>query len=171
MAIESYGRPLASLRPEQVQSFRDTAKALLEELIRKKGKSPADYTIRDILPKTDLGLTNEEWKHTFSASYTEEDMISKTLSDDRFVVIFGYANLSPDPKTLYFKLMNGVRVEKVIHVQHIYIYEIPECYFEPVGWAEGEKITIKVYGNATGVDYPVFKGLMAEPKGETISGT
>jgi len=168
-AVESYARPLASLREEQIQVFRERAKRVLEELIGKKGKNPKDYVFRDLLPKTDLGLTNEEWKHTYSAAYTEEDMVSKTLDDDRFIVIFGYTNTSPDPKTLYFKLLNGVNVEKVIHVQHLYVYEVPEGYFDPVGWAEGEKITIKVYGNATGDDYPVFIGLIAEPKGETVS--
>jgi len=170
VGVESYVRPAKSLREDQIQAIRERAKAVLEDLIRKKGKKPEDYVFRDILPATDLGLPNEEWKHTFSAAYTEETYVEKTLGDDRFIVIYGYANTNSTPVTLYAKLQNGVRVEKVIHFQHVYAYDEKVCYFDPVGWAESETIKIVLYGNAAADDYPVFIGLIAEPKGETVSG-
>lgn len=168
-AVESYARFGLSLRPEQIQNIREVAKAALEEAIRAKGKNPADYTITDILPKTDLGLTNEEWKHTFATAYTEEDFVNKTLEDEKFIVLYGYTNLSPDPKTLYFKFYKGASVEKVVHVQAAYIQEEPIVYFDPQVWAEGDKMKIVLYGKATGDDYPVFLGLVAQVKGERIT--
>jgi hypothetical protein len=168
-AVESYARFGMSLKPEQVQNIRELAKMKLVEAIRAKGKNPADYTITDIMPGADLGLANEEWKHTFTNAYTEEDFVNKTLEDEKFIVIYGYTNLSPDPKTLYFKFYKGASVEKVVHVQGIYAQEEPYAYFDPQVWSEGDKMRIVLYGKAAGDDYPVFLGFVAQPKGERIT--
>jgi len=168
-AVESYARLGLSLKEEQVQNIRELAKSELAKAIKAKGKNPADYTITDIMPKTDLGLANEEWKHSYSAAYTEEDFVDKTLEDEKFIVIYGYTNLSPDPKTLYFKFYKGASVEKVVHVQSAYIQEVPIVYFDPQVWSEGDKMRIALYGKDTGDDYPVFLGFVAQPKGERIT--
>jgi len=168
--LVSYVRPAGTLKIEDIQGFRTRAKELLTQLIAKKGKNVANYTIRDILPKTDLGEANEEWKHSYAAAYTEETFINKTLDDDRFLVLYGYTNNGGLPKTLYLYMYRGAAPIKLIHVQHLYAQEEPTGYFEPEGWAEKETVTVKVYGNATGDDYPVLLGLFAEPKEEKVTG-
>ena len=168
-AVESYARFGATLRPEQVQNMRELAKAELMKAIEAKGKNPADYAITDILPKTDLGLDNEEWKHTFSTAYVEEPFVDKTVEDEKFIVIYGYTNLSPDPKTLYFTFYKGASIDKVVHVQALYAQEEPYAYFDPEVWSEGDSMRIMLYGKAVGDDYPVFLGFVAQPKGERIT--
>jgi len=165
----SYAKPILSMRPEDVQVFRERAIDLLKQLIRKKGKSPESYVIRDVKPKTDLGLTNEEWKHTYSASYTEETWIQKTLDDDRFLVIYGYTNTSPSPKTLYMLVKRGNVPILYIHTQAVHMQENPVALFNPEGFAEGEKITVLLYGDSTGDDKPVLLAVFAEPVKETIT--
>ena len=173
MAVEvakvSYAKPVSGLTVQMQQEFKQKAVELLQSLIRKKGKDPADFVIRDVLPKTDLGLTNEEWSHSFSAAYTEETYFTKTLDDDNFLVIYGYANNYPTPKTLYMKLVRGSVPIKIVHTQAIHLQEVPMAFFEPEGWMEGEKITVYVYGDSTGTDKPIPLSLFAEPKEETIS--
>ena len=168
-AVESYARFGVSLKPEQVQSIRELAKAELVKAIEAKGKHPEDYTITDILPKTHLGLDSEEWKHSFTTAYEEEAFVDKTLEDEKFIVLYGYTNLSPDPKTLYFKFYKGASIDKVVHVQGLYVQEEPYAYFDPEVWSEGDRMKIMLYGKATGDDYPVFLGFVAQPKGERIT--
>jgi hypothetical protein len=165
----SYAKPVSGVTVQQVQEYKQKAIKLLENMIRKKGKKPEDFIVRDVLPKTDLGLTNEEWSISYSAAYTEEEKINKTLGDDEFLVIYGYANDYPTPKTLYIKLTRGSVPIKIIHTQAIHLQEIPIGFFEPEGWAEGETIKVAFYGNATGTDRPILLSLWAEPKEKTIS--
>lgn len=165
----SYAKPFTGVTIQQAQEYRQKAIDLLQEMIRKKGKRPEDFIIRDVLPSTDLGLTNEEWSISYTASYTEEQKINKTLGDDNFLVIYGYANSYPTPKTLYVKLTRGSVPVKIIHTQAIHVQDVPIAFFEPEGWMEGETIKVSFYGDSTGTDEPILLSLFAEPKEETIS--
>jgi len=167
--VESYGRLGITLRPEQIQTFREEAKRKLEDAIRASGKSPADFDIAPIMPKTDLGLTNEEWKHTFSSAYTEENYVSQTLGDNVFLVLYGYTNHNSTPHTLYFELKKNQSVEKVVHVQETFSMDEPYVFFDPVVFSEGDTVTIVLYGNAAADDYPVFLGFIAKPKGHILT--
>lgn len=166
-AAESYVR--TALQKPQIQKIREMAKEELEKAIRAKGKNPEDYIITDILPKDDLGLANNEWKHTFSAAYTEETWINKTLDDDVFMTFYGYANASAVPKTLYVKYMRGASTEKVFHVQHVYTQMEPIAYHEPITYSESDTLKVLLYGNATGEDYPILLGLVAMPRSKRIT--
>jgi len=169
VATMSYGKPISGLDIRMQQEYKERAIALLQTLIRKKGKRPEDFVIRDVLPQTDLGLTHEEWMHTYSSAYTEEEYFTKDLGDDRFIVTYGYANASTLPKTLYMKMSRGSVPIKVIHTQFVNMQEFPVLFFEPEGWMEGEKITVTLYGDSTGDDKVVLLSLFAEPSNETIS--
>jgi hypothetical protein len=70
--------PARELRLETIIQARDEAVRILQDLIRTRGKDPRAYVIRDILPKTDLGLSNEEWKISYTSAYTWEDKVDKT---------------------------------------------------------------------------------------------
>jgi len=169
VAKVSYAKPVTGLTVQMQQEYKQKAIELLQEAIRKKGKRPEDFVIRDILPSTDLGLTNEEWSISYTAAYTEEQKINQTLGDDVFLVIYGYANDYPTPKTLYVKLTKGSVPIKIIHTQAIHLQDVPMAFFEPEVWSEGETIKVSFYGNATGTDRPILLGLVAEPKEKTIS--
>ena len=144
MAVEvakvSYAKPIVGLTVQMQQEYKQKAIALLQDMIRRKGKNPADFVIRDVLPSTDLGFSNEEWTHTYSSSYTEETYFTKTLDDDNFLVVYGYANNYQTPRTLYMKFVKGSVPVKIIHTQAVHIQEVPIAFFEPEGWMEGEKI-------------------------------
>ena len=165
----SYGREGFTLRADQIQSIRDKAIEALKNAIIAKGKRPEDYDYVNILPKDDLGLTNDEFKHTFTAAYTDEEYVNRTLGDDEFITIYGYTNINSSPVTLKLSFYNGVSLKKIVHVQASYAQQEPYVFFEPEVWAEGEVMKIEIYGNAASDDYPILLGIVAKPKGSRLS--
>jgi hypothetical protein len=165
---------MAYIVPKNEMKFEDLLKAreasinLLTSLIKERGKSPNGYVIRDILPKTDLGLANEEWKISYTSAYTWETKIDKTLEDDKFIVLYGYHSNSAVPKTTAIKFFVDVRPIEVIEVENLYTYMEPIGFFTPLGWSEGEVLRIDFFGNSTGDDYVVLRGFVAERKSKTI---
>jgi len=164
----SVGRPIKYMDLGTMEKYREKAIKLLEQMIRSKGEDPKDYVIRDILPKTDLGFANEEWKVSYSSAYSEETLVNVKL-EEKFISIYGYANLSPQPKTTVLKFKKGVKELYVLNVQQHYIFEIPIIYFDPIGYAENDQMIISGIANATGTDNPIFFGYVAEPANKTIS--
>lgn len=169
IAKTSYIKPIDGLTIEMQQDNKKKAVTLLMDLIKKKGKNPEDYVVRDVLPYTDLGVgSTDVWTYTYVKATTEEDYISHTMADDRFLVVYGYANASPSPKTLYFKLKRGTVALALVDVETIHLQQTPMGYIEPEGWMEGEKITMVLYGSAAEADKVIPLCLLAEPKDATI---
>jgi hypothetical protein len=161
--------PARELRLETIIQARDEAVRILQDLIRTRGKDPRAYVIRDILPKTDLGLSNEEWKISYTSAYTWEDKVDKTLEEDKFLVIFGYQNNSATPKTTAIKFYKDVVPIEVVQVENLYTYDEPIGFFTPLAWSESERIKIEFYGNSAGDDYVILRGFVAELRRKTVA--
>jgi len=165
-----YVIPMGEVKLEDVIAARKEATRLLTEAISARGKKPEAYVIRDILPKTDLGLANEEWKISYAAAYAWEKKVDLTLPEDKFVVFFGYFNNSATPKTLAIKFYKDVTPIEVIEVENVYTYKNnPIGFFTPLVWSESEKLTAEFYGNAVGDDTPGIRGFVAELKRKTVA--
>ena len=165
----SLSAPVVELRMPELNAVKAKALKLLAELIRKKGKKPEDFVVRDILPATDLGLSTEEWSFTPGTANAWNTFIDRSLPDDRFIVIFAFVNLSPAPKITAVKFWRGSIPERVYQVEHVYANtEYPVLPFEPIGYSEGERIKVELYATATDTQKPVLRGYIAEPRGETI---
>ncbi len=163
-----YVIPFKEVRLEDVIRAREESRNLLQEAIRARGKKPEAYVIRDILPKTDLGLANEEWKVSYTSAYAWEKKIDLTLPEDKFIVFFGYQNNAANPLTLAIKFYKDVIPIEVIQVENLYSYDEPIGFFTPVAWSESETLKIEFYGRAAGDDYPVLRGLVAELRKKTV---
>jgi hypothetical protein len=161
--------PSQELKLEDKIEARKHALDLLTSMIKARGKDPAQYVVRDILPKTDLGLAAEEWKITFTKAYEWERKVNIKLEQDKFIVFYGYQNNSAVPKTLAVKFFVDVKPIEVIQVENLYTYDEPIGFFTPLGWMENETLGIDFYGNSAGDDYPVLRGFVAELKNKTIS--
>jgi hypothetical protein len=164
-----YVIPKSEIKLEDVITTRQVAAKMLTDLISARGKKPEAYVVRDILPKTDLGLTNEEWKISYSSAYTWEKKIDFTLPEDKFIVFFGFHNNSADPKTLAVKFYKDVTPVEVIEVENLYTYAEPIGFFTPLAWGESEGLKVEFYGKSAGDDYPVLRGLVAELRKKTIA--
>jgi len=147
---------------------RQEASDLLVEAIRARGKRPEEYVIRDVLPKTDLGLSNEEWKISYTAAYTWETKVNKKLPEDNFGAFYGFQNNAANPLTLAVKFYKDVIPVEVIQVENVYTYREPIGFFTPLVWSESETLKVEMYGKASGNDFPVIRGLWAELRRKVI---
>jgi hypothetical protein len=161
--------PSAELELAKKVGARDAAERLLLDAIKARGKKPENYVVRDILPKTDLGLANEEWKISYASAYAWEAKVDITLPDDKFVAFYGYQNNSAAPKTLAVKFYKDKIPIEVVQVECLYTYAEPVGFFTPMCWSESDGLKIEFYGNAAGDDYPVLRGLTAELRRKTIA--
>lgn len=166
----AYVIPRLEVELKDIINTRLEATRILSELIKARGKRSDAYVIRDILPKTDLGLANEEWKITYTNAYTWEAKIDKTLEDDKFIVIYGVqGKQGVTPKTLAVKFYKDITPVDVVQIENIFAYREPIGFFTPISWSESERIKVEFYGNASGDDIIVFRGFVAELRKKTIA--
>jgi len=170
MSYVKYVVPADELELSTIIKARDVAVDLLKSAIKNRGKDPNNYVIRDILPKTDLGLANEEWKISYTNAYTWETKINLTLPEDKFIVLYGVQVNSAVPKTTAIKFYKDINPIDVIEIENLYTYDNPIGFFTPIVWSESETIRIDFYGNSSGDEYIVFRGFVAELKRKTITG-
>jgi len=163
--------PKQELTVEEIMEIETaTVEKLLEIAAKQTGIAKEELVVREIMPKTDLGLTNEEWKISYTAAYTEERKVNITLPKNKFIAFFGATNLSAVPKTLYVGFATPAKRVDNWHFSKIYSYNNPVGYAkEPVIFVGGKTMHLWFYGNATGDDLPELKGIVVEPLGELVS--
>ena len=166
--------PFAELGLEQLRAIEDAVKEkLLEVAMRETGKKREELVIRDILPKTDLGLTNEVWVASISTANSWNTWITKELPKNKFIAFYGVAVLSASPITtgVAFKIgATGATTKDIMMYEEIFAEEKPVGYTEePIIYKGGDYVYIQLYGKSTGTEYIVLKGMICEPVGETIS--
>jgi hypothetical protein len=170
VSVARYVVPFKELELSTIIKARDASVQMLKEAIRARGKNPDAYVVRDILPKTDLGLTNEEWKISYTTAYAWETKINITLPEDKFIVFYGVHLNSAVPKTLAIKFYKDVNPIEVIQLENLFTFDEPIGFYGPFVWGEAETLRVDFYGNATGDDYIVLRGFVAELKRKTITG-
>ena len=147
-----------------------TVSKLLEIAVAQTGIAKTELVAREIMPKTDLELTNEEWTHTYVAAYTYEELVNVALPKNKFIAFFGYTNESPVPKTLGARFGTPAKKVDEWQTQKVNTYGNPTGFAkEPVIFIGGKTMVVELYGNAVGEDRPVLKGPVVEPIGELIS--
>jgi len=155
---------------EVVEIEKTLTETLLEITAKQTGIAKEALTVREVMPKTDLGLTNEEWKISFTAAYKKEEKVRVTLPKNKFIGFYGYTNQSADPKTLCVYFATPAKTVDIWQVEKVYTYpNVTGVTREPILFAGGKTMVIRMYGKATADDYPVLKGMVCEPIGELVS--
>jgi len=156
-----YIRPIRYLNLYTLEYYRKRALSTLEGLILECDKNPSEYTVREVTAK-DL-INNEEWIINYNNKYTEEKIISVELPEDKFVVFYGYANLSTIPKTLSLKFTDKEnKTTYYIPVLHVYAFQDKVGYFDIIGYKEKEQINVFGVANDKGQDKFILLGFVAE---------
>ena len=163
----SYIVPFEELTVDDVRKIRQEALSALTQMIRDNGKNPADYVVRD-LQATDLGYSAPDFTTSVTATGWQQ-LASLTVPENKFIVIFGFEELSPEPKFTSIKLYNGAKPVAWYDLQKIYGYRTLAGYFEVQRWMPGQVLSISAYASATGTDVPVILGLVAELSGQNIA--
>lgn len=158
----------------EIQARRESLKRKLAAIAVKKGivTSEADLAIRDILPKTDLGFTNEVWATASLPQYAYTAVVDTRLPANKLIGFYGVQNLGSDiTSVIRFKIGPGkARVLDLWNIQKVASEK------EKIGISEKDIIyenqdyaTIEYYNTATGVSNVMLLGIVAEPKGEVVS--
>jgi len=156
------------LTVSDISNIVQNAQLALQNSITSVGKQPKDYVTRDLLPVEDFGLSSESWLFTYNAT-GYNSIINITLPDDKFIVIYGVELQSPNPITGAVKFFRNVDPLFVAQLSKAYTYETPVLFFNPIVFPQNQVLQIQAYANATGTDYVVFRGIVAEPCGKVIS--
>ena len=135
--------------------------------------APSELVVRDILPSTDLGLTNEVWEASITAANDWNNWIDVTLEDFRTVAIVGIVVLSPDPITTAIRFGIGAGPTKVIDViQYESILNTQEAVVgyldKPIVYRPESYMNVDLYGKSTGTEQIVLKGVTIEPSGKVM---
>ena len=168
--VKSLSAPVGEVEKPEIKALISTARARLEAAIKEKGKDPKDYDFIDLMP-SDLGLTNDEWKHTYSNAYTYESLVNKTLDDDVFVAIYAIYNRSGTPVTTKVRFWRGSIPIKEFYLEDMYVEDVPKKYIDPEVWSEGEVIKIEGYATSATEDRVGFAGIKAVSKGKVLGST
>ena len=130
-----------------------------------------ELIVREILPKTDMGLTNEYWvTPSLTANAWTAYFPAKQVADKTLVGFYGVKNLSADPKITGIRFFSGKEKTKTLDVtqlEEIYKVGAAEGFFdEPLVYIAKQYITTELYSKAAVTELFMLRGYVVEPAGE-----
>jgi len=167
--------PIKQLTLEDLARIKASIKEkLIREVSARLAIPREQVVVRDLLPKTDMGLTTEVWITPTLAANAWTKYFDKELPNRRFVAFYGVANNAADPIAtgVYLKLgPTGATARAVWEIEELYADEIPVGVTdEIILYRGGEHIFVEVYAKAAGTEPLVLLGMVGEPYGELVSG-
>ena len=164
---------LDELSIERIQLFKSAlVRWLLAQAADKLKKPQSEIKVRTAFPKDDFNFATQQWiTPAPSAANTWTEYFSlPAIPDQKFVLFYGLANLSPDPGIIAIKFERGAETLGEFHFQDMYLRDIPAILFErPVRYFQGEPIKVSFYSTKTQSEELVLFALVAEPKEFKIS--
>lgn len=165
----------ANLSLSEIRRLEIGISEYLKDLAVKKGivKARTEALVRDILPKTDLNFTNEEWVETITSANAWNTVVSLRLPDKKAMVIYGVRFITASPKTSAIKFAlgpEGAKVKEIVEVESATVTEEKELIFEtPILYEDSQYVNISFYGKNTGTEKIVLLGKVVEPAGEVVA--
>jgi hypothetical protein len=158
-----------------IRTLEERIKSYLKNLAVKKGivASVDQAIVRDILQKTDLSFTNEEWSESLTTANAFNTIVDFKLPEKKIIVFYGVRNIGTSPKTTAIKFAlgaNGAKTKDIVFIEGLEKNKEKEVIFStPILYEDGQYMYIQQYAKATGTDNLVYLGFVCEPKGEIIS--
>lgn len=174
MATEIQLIPMQELATGQTAAIRNGAiAAVLAEVSKKLRISPEKLVVRDIRPKEDLDYTYTTWFESTGATAAQyETMSSGTMSDRRFIGLYGVKDDSEVTNVTKIRIKVGNSVKAIWHLQNLYSEGGPRIGFCPsvVIIPQNSPYTIERYiHNASSPAQIILKGFVVEPYGKVLS--
>jgi len=155
--------------------------------VKRLAGTPQELVIRDILPNTDLGIAAvgagaaaNRWVVDVALAVdpaARVTWINVALAQNRMLVIYGGAALSAIPAiaTIFFQSgPGGATVRALAELESCYAMLETAYYLSKAAlWDPQETVFISVVARATvaaDIDLHLFRGAIAEPLGEFLSG-
>jgi len=130
--------------------------------------------VRNILPKTDLGLTNEVWSWTLSSANNYNAVISNLdLQKKKVIGFVGVYYPSSNPLVSIVKFTAGTgdtKIKDYWNIEHVSALEKPFALSDNfIIYDYDNVVNIYFYAKATGTDNLVLLGRVAEPSGVLLT--
>jgi len=167
--------PIRQISLADLAALEEAIKAELKRRAAARLAIPEDQlVIRDVMPKTDLDLTNEVWITPTLTANAWTKYYEIKLPDNKFIAFFGAANNAADPIATAIGLRLGpggaAGTKGVMQLEELYADEIPVGVLdEPIIYDAGATIYVDVYAKAAGTEPLVVKGKVCEPFGVLVS--
>ncbi|MBW2559623.1 MAG: hypothetical protein JRE40_02085 [Deltaproteobacteria bacterium] len=174
MATEVQLIPMQELATGQAAAIRNGAiAAVVREVSRKLRISPEKLVVRDIRPKDDLDYTYASWYERTGATAAQyETMSSGTMSDRRFIGLYGVKDDTEVTNVTKIRIKVGNSIKAIWHLQNLYSNDGSRIGLSPsvVIIPQNTPYTIERYvHNATSPAQIVLKGFVVEPYGKVLS--
>jgi len=165
--------PEKELSIEERMSLEKDIEETLFRLAVKEFRRPRDeFIVRNGLPKTDLGFTNEVWVESITTANAYNTIVSaKEVPERTLICFYGGASLGANPLTTVIRFRKGeAKILDVWNIEESLVQEEPEFVAKsPIIYKAGDIMNVDFYGKATGTDYFVLKMKVCEPKDKLIS--
>jgi len=158
-----------------VRSLEERIKRYVKSLAVRKGIAASEdqLIVRDILPKTDLNLANEDWKEGLATANAWNTVFDFRVPEKKIIVFYGVRNIGNTPLTTAIKFAvgaGGAKVKDIINVEKLEKSKEREVIFStPILYEDGQYMFVQQYAKAAGTDSLVYLGFVVEPRGEVIS--
>jgi len=167
--------PQAELATGESAAIRKGAIAAVKAMASKELNIPEDkLVVRDIQPGVDLGYTYSTWDEvTGSSTAAYETMTSGTMSDRRYVGIYGVKDDSEGVNVTKIRVKVGNSIKSIWHLESLYsVNGGPRIGFAPsvVVIPEKTPYTIERYVYVAAASAQIkLKGFVVEPFGKVLS--
>lgn len=175
MASEIMLIPQAELSTGQAAVIRNGAIAFVLGKASTELKLPEDkLVVRDIQPSVDVGYTYSTWDEvTGATAATYESMTSGTMSDMRYVGIYGVKDDSEGVNVTKIRIKVGNSIKAVWHLENLYsVNGGPRIGFAPsvVLLPQNMPYAIDRYVYVAAASAQIkLKGFVVEPYGKVLS--
>jgi len=166
--------PANELTIEDIKALVRAIRTELTDIASRMLNIPKEEVIiRDALPKTDFGLTNEYWYNPALSANAYTEYFSQKL-EKKCAAFYGFTNPSADPKVTGARFYVGPGRTKLVDViQFEDVYTLAETYAgyftEPLIFSVDQTVTCDLYASAAvaaGNERFIWKVLVAERVGE-----
>lgn len=131
-----------------------------------------EIVIRDILPSTDFGLTNEEWITGALVANAYTAYINQQLNQSQLAAVYSMIDQSAAPTVLGARFQSGTaQIWALVETERGYGFaDSVEVLIRPtLIWDPNETVHIDLYANGTATQRVIFGGFMAEAIGVTVA--
>jgi len=161
----------------QIQALEEQLISELEKrAINQKVAATGNLVVRDILPYTDLGYTDNYWSVALTTATSYNAVGSdKDLDGKKVIGFMGFRILSAKPivKLIKFSVGSGAtKIKDIWQIEQCQNQNIVEGFTkEPVIYNMNDTINIDAWiASTTGTEKLVLLGKVAEPAGQQIMG-
>jgi hypothetical protein len=158
-----------------VRNLEERIKSFLKSLAVRKGIAAREdqLVVRDILPKTDLNLANEDWKENLISANSWNTVFDFRVPEKKIIAFYGVRNIGTTPLTTAIKFAvgpGGAKTKDIVYIEGLEKNKEREAIFStPILYEDGQYMYVQQYAKAAGTDSLVYLGFVCEPKGELIS--